>query len=388
MSIAGSQQRTALKLLHEIQPHWRRDRAMPLRIESILRAHRSIGSRDRRLYRELAYTTLRYLPWIEPLLAAEPERALRLVAWLAAENKATASFRAALRGDWPERPATLADQAAFLGAEPAALLPGWFREHAPELFAPAELETQLRRAPLWLRTKPGSLGVIEAEFARLGWRTSRTDLLPTALRVHGEADVAKTESFARGLIEVQDLGSQLVLAHAAIEPGGVWLDGCAGAGGKTLQLSQLAARVDAHDIRPAALEELSARAARAGATNIRILPTPPADSYDGVLVDAPCTGSGTWRRAPHLKWTTTPEIVAEHATRQLKILTRLSARVRPGGRLIYATCSLSRHENEAVVAAFVGEHGDFCPDPTHPPRTILPSHHDTDGFFVAALRRS
>jgi 16S rRNA (cytosine967-C5)-methyltransferase len=387
MSVTGSQQRTALKLLTELLPHWRRDRAMPLRIETILRAHRSIGSRDRRLYRELAYTTLRYLPWIEPLFDRDPDRAIKVAAWLAAENKATSKFRAALCCDWPARTHALAEQAKFLEADPTPLLPGWFREHCPALFEPAELETQLRRAPLWLRVSADGISPVEQEFAQLGWRFARSEVLPTAVRVFADADVTNTESFARGLIEVQDLGSQLVLGHAGIEPGSCWLDGCAGAGGKALQLSRLVARVDAHDIRSAALDELAARAMRAGAANLRILRKSPVESYDGVLVDAPCSGSGTWRRAPHLKWTTTPETIAESAARQLKILTRLAARVRAGGRLLYATCSLSRHENEDVVARFLAAQPDYTSDPAHPARTLLPSQHDTDGFFVAALRR-
>ena len=387
MSVTGSQQRTFLRLLGELRPHWWKDRAMPLRVENVLRANRSIGSRDRRLYRELVYTTLRYLPWIEPALEREPDRAAKIAAWLAAESKATAAFRAALCGDWPARPAALAEQAKFLEADSAALLPGWFREHCPQLFEPVELETQLRRAPLWLRVNPAGAAAVEQEFAALGWRFARSEALSTALRLFGEPDVTKTEAFARGRIEVQDLGSQLVLAGAGIAPGGRWLDACAGAGGKTLQLARFAAHVDAHDIRPAALEELATRTARAGLTNVRILAEPPTEDYDGVLVDAPCSGSGTWRRAPHLKWTTTPETIAESAARQLKILTRLSARARPGGRLLFATCSLSHHENEDVVARFLAAQPEFTADTAHPARTIFPAQHDSDGFFVASLRR-
>lgn len=392
MSVAGSQQRTALRLLGELRPHWHKDRALPLRVENTLRMNRSIGSRDRRLYRELVYTTLRFLPWIEPLLESNAEKALKIAAWLAAETKATAAFRAALCADWPERPRGLAEQAAFLGTDAATLLPEWFREHCPQVFEPTELEAQLRRAPLWLRVAEEGLADVQRELDALGWRYAASPLLPTALRIFPEVDVTKLETFSRGLIEVQDLGSQLVLAGAGIAPGGRWLDGCAGAGGKTLQLARLVGpdgTVDAHDIRPAALEELATRATRAGANNIRILAQPPAEMYDGVLVDAPCSGTGTWRRAPHLKWTTFPSTIAESAARQLKILTRLAARVRPGGRLIYATCSLSRRENEDVVAEFLAAHAEFALDDAQarPQRTLFPAQYDTDGFFVAALRR-
>src|SRR5690606_24311931 len=154
---------------------------------------------------------------------------------------------------------------------------------------------------------------------------------------------------------IQDLGSQLVLATLAEAPAGHWLDACAGAGGKTLQLARLlgpAGRVTAHDIRAGALAELKTRARRAGLDTIVTTTTLPAAAFDGVLVDAPCTGSGTWRRTPRLKWTTAPEDVARAARLQAELLARFSRLVRPGGRLVYATCSLCRSENEAVVAGF------------------------------------
>src|SRR6185503_4796899 len=109
---------------------------------------------------------------------------------------------------------------------------------------------------------------------------------------------------------------------------------------------------DAHDPRTAALKELEIRAARARVKNIAVLAAPPSQTYDGVLVDAPCSGSGTWRRAPHLKWCTTPAQIVAAAEKQLDLLTQFAARVKPGGWLVYATCSLSRMENEEVVTAF------------------------------------
>ena len=198
---------------------------------------------------------------------------------------------------------------------------------------------------------------------------------------------------------MQDLGSQLLLETVGLEAGGRWLDACAGAGGKTLQLARLLGpdgNVEAHDIRPAALAELEKRAARAGLTNIRTTSVPHADDYDGVLVDAPCSGSGTWRRSPHLKWTTAPALVAERAALQATLLTRFAANVRPGGRLLYATCSLSPQENERVVATFLAAHAAFHPEPfartfgfslRDGTLTILPARHNTDGFYVASLRR-
>jgi 16S rRNA (cytosine967-C5)-methyltransferase len=223
-------------------------------------------------------------------------------------------------------------------------------------------------------------------------------------------DVTVTEAWREGRIEVQDLGSQLILASVGLSQGERWLDACAGAGGKTLQLARLLGgkgEIDAFDIRRGALDELARRAARAqldnigrpndpGTAAIRILDAAPTKTYDGVLVDAPCSGSGTWRRAPHLKWVTTHDQIERAAALQRDLLHSFSARIKPGGRLVYATCSMSSRENEDVVTAFLASHPEFETSPfaatfgaprRGPGLLISPALHDTDGFFVASLRR-
>ncbi|MGH7996678.1 MAG: RsmB/NOP family class I SAM-dependent RNA methyltransferase, partial [Opitutaceae bacterium] len=224
--------------------------------------------------------------------------------------------------------------------------------------------------------------------------------LPAAIRVDAEADLTATEAYRRGAIEIQDAGSQAVLEAVPPEPGGRWLDACAGAGGKSLQLAILLGtrgRVDVHDVRAAALAELEGRAARAGLSDrVRRTDRPEASAYDGVLVDAPCSGSGTWRRAPHLKWVTTPGRIAERARLQAELLARFSTRVRPGGRLLYATCSLAPRENEETARRFLEAHPGFGPEaPARslggraacPGLLIPPAARDGDGFFVASFRR-
>lgn len=399
MSVAAGQQQTFLRLLRALRPYWRRDPALPARIQALLARHREFGSRDRRLYRELLYTTLRYLPWVEPVLDTEPARAAKIAAWLAAETRDTHAYRAELAGDWPAA-ATLEQRAALLEADAQALLPGWFRTERPELFAAPELDAQLARAPLWLRIQTDNPAEVATEFEAQGWAWKAAPALPSAWRLAGEIDVTKTQAFARGAIEVQDLGSQFVLESVGITAGQHWLDACAGAGGKTLQLARLlgpAGRVDAQDIRAAALQELRTRVSRARFANVTTVTTPAPGGYDGVVVDAPCSGSGTWRRSPHLKWVTTPETVAERAALQLTLLRQYAAVVKPGGRLVYATCSLASRENEGVVAAFLDRHPGFSIarfartfgfTPTREGLTVLPARHDTDGFFVASLQRS
>jgi len=391
-SPAASQGRVFLTLFEALRPHIATDRNLPARLQQLLAREKRFGSRDRRLYRELLYTALRHLPWIEQKLSMSGEDAIRATAWLAAETPATFAFRKEWVGDWPTPPDAVAAKSSHLGTDPSLLIPSWFAEHCPAAFIAPDFDVLNTRAPLWIRVQTDDPSPLLSEFAEQGWTVRSSSILPSAFEVLAETDLTTSEAYRRGLFEVQDLGSQLLLHHVGELPGGRWLDACAGAGGKTLQLARLLGnmgRVDAHDIRRHALDELGERAQRARLANIRILPSPPAPDalYDGVLVDAPCSGTGTWRRAPHLKWCTTPETVAQATVLQGDILARFARHVRPEGLLVYATCSLSHHENEAVVAAFLAAHADFAPLPDAPARVILPSSHNTDGYYVAGLRR-
>ena len=396
--ILANQQRTFARLWHSLAPQVRSDRRLPARLEATLR-RREFGARDRRLYRELLYTALRYLPWIEELSARAEADAIRAVAWLAADTAATRAFREALAGDFPPVPPTIVARARHLGVS-ADLLPAWFRPHCPAAFVPPNLEALHTRAPVWIRMQTDAPEPVLAELAARGCAARPAAVLPGTWQITGEADLTATAAWREGRFELQDLGSQLILASADVRPGDRWLDACAGAGGKTLQLAVLVGPtgcVDAHDIRGAALAELARRARRGGFANIHPgLRLPERGEYDGVLVDAPCSGSGTWRRAPHLKWCTTPAEVAAHAARQRQLLARFSPLVRPGGRLVYATCSLSRDENETVVGDFLAAAPGFAATPpagrfgvaAGAGRAILPAEHNTDGFFVATLRRA
>ena len=397
-AIIRNQQQTFGRLWRSLAPYVRTDRNLPVRLQEALR-RREFGARDRRLYRELLYTALRHLPWTEEIALRSEEEAARAVAWLAADIPATHEYRATLTAGWPPLPPTVAERARQLGVA-RELLPAWFWAHCPAAFVSPNLETLHTRAPLWIRLQTDAPDAVLGEFTARGWSWRRSEIAPDACEILADADLTTTDAYRAGRFEIQDLGSQLVLASADLPRGGRWLDACAGAGGKTLQLARLVGpegRVDAYDVRAPALAELRRRARRAGCGNIRVASRPPNDAgYDGVLVDAPCSGSGTWRRAPHLKWCTTPADIAAQAGRQLELLDRFSRLVHPGGRLIYATCSLSRAENQAVVAAFLHHRPEFALVPPAPAcgapgdgpgLTILPARHDSDGFFVASLRR-
>ncbi len=352
-NIAANQQRLFLAFVAELRPHVGRDSALPRRIKELFSRHRAIGSRDRKLYRELVYTYLRFFPWIDPLLDTTPDLAAKITAWLAPELKPTSAYRVAHCADWPAVPDTLAEKAAVLTRLtgpgdpveisdsspcsllpapdffPTALLPAWFREHCPVAFESPHLDALNSRAGVWVRIQCSDRTLVLDEFRARQWTFDQPADFPDALCLPPNAEVAGSDAYRRGFIEIQDLGSQLVLACAPITPGGRWLDACAGAGGKTLQLARMlgdAGHVDATDIRPDILDELDDRAKRARLTNITIVREPKGE-YDGVLVDAPCSGSGTWRRQPHLKWYVKPETITSFTKTQSEILHAHAPRV-------------------------------------------------------------
>ena len=237
---------------------------------------------------------------------------------------------------------------------------------------------------------------------------------PLGLRLKHRAPLAATEAFKNGLVEVQDEGSQIAALLADARPGMRVVDFCAGAGGKTLALAaqmQNRGKLVACDIAAWRLDRAGQRLRRAGIGNVERRPLSSerdpwvkrhAKSFDRVFVDAPCLGIGSWRRNPDGKWRATPQDLAELVPRQRDILASAARLVRPGGRLIYATCSLLREENEAQAEGFLAAHPDFTLYPTarawaetiggESPAgddylRLTPARHGTDGFFVAIFER-
>ena len=230
---------------------------------------------------------------------------------------------------------------------------------------------------------------------------------PAAIVVHQRVNLMQHPLYLNGIVEVQDEGSQLIGYACAPQEGDSILDACAGAGGKTLHLADLQndhGKLVAHDIAWPRLKEVSKRAARAGVRSIHVEHNAAFSrpQFDMVVVDAPCSGMGTVRRLPMVKWRLQPDVAARHGAKQLDILSSYSNAVRPGGVLVYATCSILPVENEHVVAAFLAAHPEFVADdltpimqrmdvqiqPTGHTLQCDPLHHSTDGLFVARMRRS
>lgn len=259
---------------------------------------------------------------------------------------------------------------------------------------------------LWLRAKPGQAGALAT---KLGAARLEKTLLPDAIHYKGEEDLFKRQEFHAGEFEIQDIASQAVGWLCAPEPGQTWWDACAGEGGKTLHLSALMQNkglIWSSDRAEWRLKNLKRRAARAQVFNFRAVPwdgsakLPTKTKFDGVLVDAPCSGVGTWQRNPHARWTATLQDVHELAGIQKGLLAHVAPAVKPGGKLIYAVCTLTRSETEGVVADFNARFpAEF--EPLELPRilngrslltsaaavTIWPEDFGGNGMFIAGWRR-
>ncbi len=289
------------------------------------------------------------------------------------------------------------------------LVPEWCLPLLPPGIDTHELvRWQQRRPPMWLRLRiPEAEKQIADEIGSLGMRASRHPRIGVALRLDNpRINLYSLETFRGGLFEVQDLASQMIGLSCAPRPGERWWDACAGAGGKSLQLASIMegkGTVVASDIREYKLDDLRKRARRADLHNIRCeawdgspLKKSKQGSFDGVLVDAPCSCSGTWRRNPDARWTGSASEIPEMAMLQLKILSAAASGVRKGGVLVYATCSLFVPENEAVVDKFMESCPEFRLEPFGNPQTgektdgllrIYPWDGDCDSIFAARFRR-
>ncbi|HKY93780.1 MAG TPA: RsmB/NOP family class I SAM-dependent RNA methyltransferase, partial [Kiloniellales bacterium] len=303
--------------------------------------------------------------------------------------------------------------------------PDWVRSECPQWLWPrfgpdaaARLAALAEPAPLDLRvnalkaTRPEAIKALVAE----GLHPQPTPLSPLGLRLDDRPNVAATAAFRDGLVERQDEGSQLAALLVDARPAQRVVDFCAGAGGKTLALAaamQNRGSLFACDVEDWRLERAGERLRRAGAHNVtrKALATHRdpwvkrhKGAFDRVLVDAPCSGTGAWRRNPDARWRTAPEDLARVVALQREILDSACRLLKPGGRLVYVTCSLLPEENDAQAEAFLAGHGDFRLLPLRqlwpqlleapPPAglgdtlTLSPETDGTDGFFVAVLERS
>lgn len=354
------------------------------------RTRRFAGSKDRRAVRELVYAAIRACG---PVPASGRAAMLRLAA--------NDTSLAALFDGSPHGPDPVA------AGEPVAeggIAPEWLEAKlAASDITGAELAALLGRAPLDLRIN--SLRGSVPELSEPGEPTAA----PHGLRYPSGTRVEQWDAYASGAIEVQDTASQLACAVVGAQPGESVVDLCAGAGGKTLALAadmDNRGRLLACDIDRSRLSRLGPRAERAGAGIIETRLLDPGKENamladwvgvaDAVMVDAPCSGTGTWRRNPEARWRLTDSALDRYAQTQAAILDIAAPLVRPGGRLIYAVCSLLDKEGSERIEAFLAANPGWSVQPPEIPAgrqrgkgiRLTPFHDGTDGFFVARLVRA
>ena len=404
---------------------------------AFFRDRRYIGSGDRRAVSERVWGVMRArrrLAWLLEHEGVTVTPRLLVAASLMLEGWALDGVRQTFSGgQFAPTPLGGAEAAALRRVEghtfdhpdmPEAVrleVPDWVLPHLQARFGdalPAEMAAMGTEAPLDLRVNllKGTREQAVQALALEGIEAVPTVLSPWGLRVEGRRPVTSGAAFQSGLVEIQDEGSQLVALMVGAAPGMRVADWSAGAGGKTLALAmgmENRGQVVACDVHDKRLEGAVQRLRRAGVHNVErhlIVPGDKwakrrAESFDRVLVDAPCTGTGTWRRNPDARLRLVPRDLEELVPKQAAILEAASRLVRKGGRLVYATCSVLLDENEAQVQGFLEAHSEFRVVPlaeawagqggnvgdapgAGPYLSLTPRRHGTDGFFTAVLERA
>jgi 16S rRNA (cytosine967-C5)-methyltransferase len=391
-------------------------------VSAFFRRHHALGPRERHALAETAYAMLRRRTlWLHLAQSGSGalERRVAILAWQGGD----AALRGALGPNeqaWRDQLRTL-DPAGF-SEKLRHNLPDWLAAALRRQLGDAEFWALVaaldQPAPLDLRVNLVKLDRDQAqrELAAAGIAAQPTPYSPWGLRVAGKPALNRLALFTSGAIEVQDEGSQLLVLLTDPKRGEMVVDFCAGAGGKTLALGaamRSTGRLYAFDTSGHRLAALKPRLARSGLSNVHPVQIAHerddrikrlAGKIDRVLVDAPCSGLGTLRRNPDLKWRRSPTDVAELQAKQQTILAAAARLLKPGGRLVYATCSLLVDENEAVAQAFGAAQPDFEPLPAAdllarariadaralvagPCLRLWPHRHGTDGFFAAVWQR-
>jgi len=406
---------TAMALATVLSPHGPAD----AKLGAYFRENPKLGMKDRAFIAETVYQALRRRRLLEYLCDGPDARRLLLGVLLRLQGVSLRDLGPLLnkqQTEWAH--AIKAKSTEDLPLAIQADLPDWLWDKLIQQYGEEQALTLARSmhpsAPLDLRVNRlnGQREAVLALFAKEGIAAAPTPYSPDGVRLKEKIALNKHVLFTKGVVEVQDEGSQLLALLLAPRRGEMVADFCAGAGGKTLALGAMmhnSGRLYAFDVAQKRLSNLRPRLARSGLSNVhpqlivnerdqklkRL-----AQKFDRVLVDAPCSGLGTLRRNPDLKWRQTEMDIAELSIKQAKILEAAARLVKAGGRLVYATCSLLREENEGIVEAFLAQHAEFKPLnaaeilaqqkvalETGTTLKLLPHVHGTDGFFAAAFER-
>lgn len=377
-------------------------------VDARLQANRKWGARDRRTFAEGVYENVRWWRWHWHLAGLPDAECLVPEAMSEARLQAVWAAYWQLRMGGDTQPSTdnrQTPEVAGANAREASRairesIPDWLDAMGERDFGtdwPGLLSALNRPADVFLRANTLRISAVDLRgvLTKQGVATEPVPDLPDGLRLTERRKLNQLAAFREGLFEVQDAASQLIAPFLEVQPGQQVIDACAGAGGKTLHLAALMrneGRLLALDIRERPLRELEQRAQRAGVQNLRIgllqrLEAHPDLRFaaDRVLLDVPCSGLGTLRRNADLKWKLTAKEVERLTRLQARILRSHSEFVRPGGKLVYATCSLLADENQRQVQAFLEERGAAwsLEQELH----LRPDRQGFDGFYAARLKR-
>ncbi len=405
-------------------------------IGDYMRFKRYIGAKDRAAVVERVYEVARHQArlrwWLEKLGSPVTARSMVLAALALIDSQNTKRVKDWFDGSkYGAEELTEDELALFAKMEGQSLIhpemPESVRVECPPDFEAAlrgyfgadfekEMAAMLDGASLDIRVNAmlAPVDKVQEALTKDGVETEETHWARFGLRVKGKTYLSKTKAFVKGWIDIQDEGSQLIATACDAKPGMQVLDFCAGAGGKTLALAndmKVKGRIVAMDLEEARLEKGRDRFRRARVTDIiEVRPLKDEqhrrwlrrqdEKFDVVLTDVPCSGTGTWRRNPDMRWTMYGPSLEELIKTQAEILDKVAPVVKPGGRLVYATCSLLPEENEKQIEAFLARNENFrllplpyaWPQDLEPPcegpyMRLTPARHGTDGFFAAVLIR-
>lgn len=424
----GGRAQAAIDILADME---RRKRPVSEALKSWGLDHRFAGSGDRAAIGNLVYDVQRRKASTAWLMDSDKNRRLVLGTLLRDWGYTPDSLNQAFAEDrFAPDPLTPEEVERFSGRR-LSDAPDQVKADVPEWLLPslqanfsdewiAEAQALAERPPVDLR-----VNVLKADLPKVNKAVSRARARPTAIARHGlrieptrggerHPNVQADQAFQKGWFEIQDEGSQIVSDLVFAQPGEQVLDYCAGAGGKTLALAAAMGnrgQVHAYDADRQRLKPIAERIRRAGVRNVQVH-EPGADleplvaRMDRVVVDAPCTGTGVWRRHPHTKWKLTREMLEQRLTEQEEVLSEAAPFVRPGGFLIYITCSILPEENENQIVAFTGDNPQYSllsagevwqdlfgfdkPQPWSADMlsiTLTPAATGTDGFFFAVMQR-
>ncbi len=371
-------------------------------LEQVFRHNRKWGARDRGFVAESVYTTIRHLRRYQYMAGlAEIRDRTSIICLFQCHRWEKYGHFAALLTDCGLDTATLEARTKELSAMPTIResFPDWLYALIQDEYgdsAEALVTALNREAPVILRVNTLKTSRAAAQKRLLEEGVATVPLpQPDALRLERRGNIFRTQSFVDGWIEVQDSASQEVAPFVQVAPGMQVVDACAGAGGKSLHMAafmQGKGRLLAMDVEDYKLAELKKRARRAGIANIetRLIDQTKVvkrlyGKADRLLLDVPCTGTGVLRRNPDAKWKLSPEFLSEVTALQADILHRYAAMLKPGGIMVYATCSLLKTENRVQVDGFLAGHPEFSLDAE---QIFLPHLDDCDGFYMARLVKS